>query len=128
MSLATWMKDSNIQDKFFYNLKIPGTHNSGSYNIDTKNPLQSEFNNFIPANYLFPCIFKGWTKCQSVNIFEQLESGVRYLDIRISLYNEEIYVSHSFCGLPLTNILDDVVRFYEKYGNSEICVCNIKKL
>ncbi|OUM57080.1 Non-catalytic module family DOC2, partial [Piromyces sp. E2] len=56
---------------------IPGTHDSGTCNV---NIFEAE-----------------WTRTQSLNIKEQLENGIRYLDIRLTIDEEEpnnIYLSH----------------------------------
>ena len=80
MSSAKWMQDLNVMNKSFYELQIPGTHNSATNYINAWNPLQSEFSKYSPAYFIFPFIFTAWTKCQNLTIFEQLTFGVRYLD------------------------------------------------
>ncbi|WP_237481364.1 phosphatidylinositol-specific phospholipase C [Lichenibacterium dinghuense] len=61
-SMTDWMssidKDTNVID-----MSIPGTHDSGAYNITA-----------FPSN---------WIKTQTLNLKQQLEAGIRFLDIRL---------------------------------------------
>jgi hypothetical protein len=58
----------------FGDLTLPGTHNSGAYNI------------------IHP--FSAWIECQYWPIDRQLQYGIRTLDIRICLDGSMLYVSH----------------------------------
>ena len=127
MISAKWMKNLKLLDKCYFELKIPGTHNSATKYINAMNPLQSQFGKYSPAFYIVPCIFSAWTRCQNLTIYEQLVAGVRFIDIRVTATNNNIVVSHSFCGILLKDVLDDMTKFYKNYGTSEICVLSIKR-
>lgn len=65
----------NLDDSLLISdMTIPGTHDSGA--------LHS--------------IFDVAGKCQDLNIKQQLKVGVRFLDIRLRLKNNELEVVHSF--------------------------------
>lgn len=70
--MNAWMKalpdNINIAD-----ITLPGTHNSCTRNVD----------------------IKYFTKCQDMSIYEQLQAGVRLLDIRIELDGDNIKTVHS---------------------------------
>jgi len=71
---AKWM--SLLDRKLKINeINIPGTHDSGTYNVAiVKSPI---------------------AQTQYLNIKEQLENGIKYLDIRLSLDDEKnVYLSH----------------------------------
>lgn len=57
-----------------------GSHNSMSY---------------LPPKNLWGKITRPWNKCQDKNIREQYESGVRYFDIRINLYDDRWHFVHN---------------------------------
>jgi len=91
-------------------INIPGTHDSGSYNIDKDG---------LPILNLF----RGWWgKTQNLDIYEQLIHGIRYFDIRIETNSDkEIYISHG--GLNcinkktgnlyyLSDVFDEVIEFF----------------
>lgn len=67
----TWMGDFfQDEDTVFSKMKIiPTTHNSGA--VHSKNP--------------WLCLPWQWAKCQSVSIYEQLNMGIRCLDLRLRL-------------------------------------------
>lgn len=85
-----WMQ--NLPENALLNtLTIPGTHDSG-------------------ALYSFAGVAG---KCQSVPIDQQLKMGVRFLDIRLKLVNNQLNVVHSFADQKLTlkDALADMVSF-----------------
>jgi len=102
---ALWMKrlpDSrNINE-----LSIPGTHDSGA--------LHS--------------IGDVAGKCQSITIENQLNIGVRFLDIRLQLKNDELVVVHSFVDqrLSFSKVLYQITRFI-KDNPSEFLIISLKE-
>ena len=100
-----WMK--NIDDSVLINdLSIPGTHDSGAMHS----------------------IFDVAGKCQEMNIQNQLNIGVRFLDIRLQLVKDELQVVHSFVkqDLDFVSVLEDINEFITSY-NSEFLIVSIKK-
>ncbi len=67
-----WMRDLP-DDVNICDITLPGTHNSCARNVD----------------------FKYFTKCQNMRIYEQLQAGIRLLDIRIELDGDTIKTVHS---------------------------------
>ena len=65
-----WQYQRFIGHKKFTDLILPGTHDSGTYDMVT-------------------VVGRGWTKCQNLCIREQLEAGARVLDLRIGFQNSE---------------------------------------
>ncbi|KNC75633.1 hypothetical protein SARC_11848, partial [Sphaeroforma arctica JP610] len=67
--LANWMSNNSetLQYKHIKELHLPGSHNSASHTINT--------------------ITRQLSKCQNVSISEQLDMGVRYLDLRVGNYS-----------------------------------------
>ena len=100
-----WMKE--LDDSMALNeIYIPGTHDSGS--------LYS----FLGVS----------GKCQSYDIEQQLEMGIRFFDIRLQLRNDSLAVVHAFVDQNLTfdEVLNSFKAFLEK-NPSEFLVVSIKQ-
>ena len=78
--MKKWMSNLNNDNKWTSINIIPSTHNSGAIH-----PLKK-----------YKCIQWFWAKCQNHSIKSQLNMGVRGLDIRLTIDDDKIYVSHTF--------------------------------
>eukprot|EP01084_Bolivina_argentea_P161488 281100_1 len=87
-------------------LYIPGSHDSATYSI---NGLGSE-----------------WSRAQSLNILQQLNVGIRFLDFRVMSKNNTIYVSHRFQGGLFEDCLVQIKRFLS-VNKTEIVLMEVKK-
>ena len=87
-------------------LTLPGTHDSGA--------LHS--------------IADVAGKCQSLSVREQLKIGVRFLDIRLQLVDNELRVVHSFVDQLTTfeDVLADLIHFIRE-NESEFLIVSIKE-
>lgn len=100
-----WMSkvsdDVNILD-----LSIPGTHDSGAQHS----------------------IADVAGKCQDLSTSSQLEIGVRFLDLRLQLVNDEFRVVHSFVDqdLKFKTVVEYLYSFIKNY-NSEFLIISIKE-
>lgn len=97
-----WMKsiDSDITlDK----LNIPGTHDSGTY---TAGALDGA----------------GMVKTQSLSIYEQLNEGIRYLDIRCRHIDNKFTIHHGmvYLNLNFDGVLEQCKRFLQE--NPQECI------
>jgi 1-phosphatidylinositol phosphodiesterase len=108
--LESWMKELH-NDWPLTVLSIPGTHNS-------------------PTCYTaLPSV-----RCQSVGVPEQLQNGVRFLDIRVSAEpdNDTLTLVHSVFPISLTgskyfgDMCNDIYEFLEKYP-SETVIMSVKR-
>lgn len=100
-----WMK--NIDNStLLTSLSIPGSHDSGA--------LHS--------------IADLAGKCQDLSIYEQLQAGVRFFDIRLKQYNDNLKVVHGFVDqkLSFSSVLKDFSNFLNLYP-SEGLIVSIKK-
>ncbi len=82
-------------------MSFAGSHDSGAYEVK-----------HVPA-YL-----KAWARCQCLSIFEQLESGIRFLDLRMrpvenpeKYCNTKWWVAHRFLCVPFQTVLDHIQTF-----------------
>lgn len=100
-----WMK--NLSDNTLISeMIIPGTHDSGAMHS----------------------LFDVSGKCQDMKISDQLKIGVRFLDIRLQLLNNELVVVHSFVdqNLKFSKVLN-VVDSFLKENSSEFIIMSIKE-
>lgn len=102
---VTWMKNIN-DNTLITEMAIPGSHDSGA----TRS------------------LFDVSGKCQDLDISKQLNIGVRFLDIRLKLLNNELVVVHSFVDqkLKFNKVLDDINDFITK-NKSEFLIISIKE-
>eukprot|EP00833_Pecoramyces_ruminatium_P012030 jgi/Orpsp1_1/1186062/evm.model.c7180000096705.1 len=117
---AYWMNYINENLKL-NEINIPGTHNSGTFNIDKS-----------PDDLKIVSLFKNeYGKTQNLNISDQLLNGIRYLDIRLASDDyDNIYISHGkhTCyndnheGLYLTEVLNDCVNFLINHPSETIII------
>lgn len=110
----TWMSYIN-NNKRIRSLSIPGTHQSCSI-----------------EGCLFPwqceTFFGQWTYTQDKNIKNQLELGIRYLDIRLRHINDSfaLHQGPCFLNMNLFDVLNEVIDFLEAYP-SETVLLRIKE-
>lgn len=101
MDLECWMgcvKDS-IQDKKLSHIVIPGSHDSGSYCINSHSKRTYLLPNLGSClNPLVDIVGAPWAKTQPYSIAVQLKMGVRYIDLRVFLDTDinEFFLVHSF--------------------------------
>lgn len=92
-------------------LSIPGTHDTGAEvgNYSNFNPL--------PAA----------ADCQDAEVYDQLVSGVRFLDLRVTLKPEPPFWKLHHAGYEyrwLSNVLDEITFFLDRYP-SETVLCRL---
>lgn len=108
--LDGWM--SELRDEWpLPSLSVPGTHNS-------------------PTCYTaLPSV-----RCQAVGVPEQLQNGVRFMDVRVSASKDDdrLALVHSVFPISLTgtkwfgDMLEDVYRFLDEHG-SETVIISLKR-
>ena len=100
-----WMKEVD-DNTLITNMSIPGSHDSGATHS----------------------IFDVAGKCQDLSIKTQLTIGVRFLDLRLQLVNNEFKIVHSFVDqkLKFSKVLNDIDNFLSKY-DSEFIIMSIKE-
>jgi hypothetical protein len=85
-------------------LFLPGTHDSGSYNIGVLSEITLDYQSgwVVLASYVD--LAQGWARSQSGSVLDQLNAGIRYLDLRLS---NGYFVSPIVPGLPIIMIQPD---------------------
>ncbi|KAI0206407.1 phosphatidylinositol-specific phospholipase C [Astrocystis sublimbata] len=109
-NLSSWMRE--VRDEYpLTALSIPGTHNSPTCHLA------------LPS-----------VRCQAVGVREQLDNGVRYLDIRVSVSSEDtsLVLVHSAFPISLTGNkyfkdLVDVIYSFLDANPSEAIIMSVKR-
>jgi len=142
---SRWMSTPKIQAKTLSQLKIPGTHNSGSYGL-TRNLSQIIYGNIkflwslstdtAPANGQLPFskdkIYVGrilldyvidtalrMSISQNRSIRQQLDDGIRFFDLRVYYDTDgSFYIQHGLRGPELNGILAQVRSFLDDHSTS----------
>ncbi|XP_078220540.1 PI-PLC X domain-containing protein 1 isoform X2 [Callithrix jacchus] len=78
-----------LWDVPLHHLSIPGSHDTMTYCLNKKSPIsQGESRLLQMLNRWIPCITRPvvlkWSVTQVLDVTEQLDAGVRYLDLRIA--------------------------------------------
>ncbi|MDP1992397.1 MAG: 6-bladed beta-propeller [Syntrophales bacterium] len=168
---ASWMKDiaasGALGSKPLTTLLIPGTHDTGTYNITVSSDMADDgnFNGekavtditgkttewcdkeswckysvgkllhtlVDPINKTAVGIAKSiqapWSKSQDETVLQQLQGGVRFLDLRVqALGKNNFAIVHSMVSVAINDILDDIVTFCNDPASSrEIILLSITK-
>ena len=93
-SQSAWMKTLPKSTKL-RSLALVGTHNSNTYNLNTK-------------------LLLTFSRCQKFTVFEQLLLGVRYLDIRYCMNEEKFLKSLNLTENHLISLLKAEKKDYKR--------------
>jgi hypothetical protein len=106
-----------------------GSHNSGTYKFNFDISFwnnDSKWELLRKTAKLLPCIRNkiiSISKCQNLTILEQLYLGINFLDFRISQSNDIFYISHTFCCMPLIDVLEQIkIYLDEMYSDIDIII------
>jgi hypothetical protein len=105
---ANWMSTNQdkLKDIQIKNLRLIGSHNSGSYSISM--------------------IGDSYSVCQNISIYYQLYGGVRYLDLRVGNYKDKIKLGHEIhYGYDSIEALKEIAEFLKDYPK-EILIIKIR--
>ena len=102
-----WMSRIS-DDKLISELSIPGTHDTMAYNPDLK--------------------FLNITRTQTISLENQLNIGIRYLDIRLTNQSDRFDINHGaiYLGYNFTDVLETVEEFLNA-NPSETIVMRLKQ-
>ncbi|OUS27602.1 hypothetical protein A9Q99_14260 [Gammaproteobacteria bacterium 45_16_T64] len=126
ISTQDWMsqiysnQDINLRD-----LVIPGTHDSGTYGITASSDVSLGSETWF-YQFAKPVV-AGWSKTQACNIAQQLDGGIRYLDLRLEWHKDQVWIVHGMFSDTLENVLQDIGTFSEAHPQ-EIVILDFQEL
>ena len=153
-----------IENQKLNYIALPGTHDSGTYNINGNSAFADDGNPHPCKQYVSntgddiehwlkdklgdrlggktyndvvkplvndvynDCndIQADWSRSQTKGIYDQLNDGIRYIDLRVLQDNGAFYVIHSLVSINIDTALKDIKRFYSNPDNNkEILILDI---
>jgi len=124
LDFSRWMENlpNEKQLCFLKDLVIPGSHDSGTFFLDQQLEIgpdePASIQNLVSIFGKFAkSVLYNWSVTQSLNIYQQLKAGIRYLDLRVA-YREtdsELRIVHGLYGCPISEILEDIQKFTEEH-------------
>ncbi|BFZ10763.1 hypothetical protein BsWGS_13802 [Bradybaena similaris] len=129
MKTETWMSSlpSSLQNLPLTELTIPGTHNSGTFSCCTT--LAPDADSAIKKLTEIPimgCFIESvihrWAQCQRLTFTQQLLSGVRYFDLRVSTKpdSDEFFLVHTLYATKVSQLIEDVKSFLDSYSQEVV--------
>ncbi|KAM3724367.1 PI-PLC X domain-containing protein [Dirofilaria immitis] len=120
--MTDWMSElpAAARDKPIMTLAIPGSHLSGTCNLKEDSeitPDQTWCVRVLDSNDMIRRAVYNWSKVQTMSITQQLEAGIRFLDIRVAYVNESIYVVHGLRAMEIRDLfkrVDDFLSLHPK--------------
>jgi hypothetical protein len=138
---ATWMADTTqrIGNVPLCRVALPGTHDSGTYGMTTQSALDP-YNEGARARVVeaanrvaqqrgtsaVPLILR-WSQAQDLSIGDQLNAGIRYLDLRVSLVDSTYVLGHVLICGTLEHALQQVLTFTQQHP-SELIIVDVNHL
>jgi len=144
---TTWMSNAQIQNLTFGALRIPGTHDSGSYSLELSlSQIKYDEIKFLwsldpgtaPSDGNWPwaggkyyvgkelytrimTVVKAISVAQDQNTLQQLNGGIRYFDLRVyyDTSTNDFHVQHGLRGSKLSEIFDQVRQFIQQHPTSQ---------
>jgi hypothetical protein len=133
---SRWMEDLSpfIEKRPLNRIALPGTHDSGTSTLSRDSAISRDASSTIWNAGLTPGIKSrvyDWALAQNLSVADQLQSGIRYLDIRVldnrlvetfdqdkaiadEAREKQIFIVHSMFGARIEVILDQVEAFLSK--------------
>lgn len=133
---ATWMADmmQQIGDVPLCRVTLPGTHDSGTYPMTTRSALDP-YNEGARLRVVMAAervaqqrgtstrpLIVDWSKAQDLSITDQLQAGIRYLDLRVSLVDSTYVLGHVLVCGTLDDALQQVLMFTQQNPGELIIV------
>lgn len=126
--LEYWM--TNLPDELrkisIIYLAIPGSHNSFTNTIDSSSEISPDAEEILQFLKIFgritQAIMAPWARCQHYNATLQLNTGIRYFDLRLSTRenDEKLYFVHSQFADTIIPILTEIRDFLDTHPHEVV--------
>lgn len=138
-----WMQlTPGLMAKTLREITLPGTHDSGAYwlNEAQRGPDYND-QGFSTTWWQDVALWLGGSdedeiknevandvsRAQDRTLLEQLNGGIRYFDLRVTIRGGVFYTYHGLLGQPLTALLQDIRTFMER-SEAELVVVDVSHL
>lgn len=130
---ARWMSvdAAVVYPRTLRQLTLPGTHDSGAYQLTTQLMPDPRFPSPWAAAALALAerlhvpvdrIITPWALTQTLDVAAQLRAGYRYVDLRAGWNGSHWCAHHAEVGTPVVTILRDVARFMAEQPGEVVVV------
>ncbi|WDV45751.1 hypothetical protein PV797_20000 [Clostridiaceae bacterium M8S5] len=124
-----WMGNSSdaIKNLALNKLSLPGTHDSGTYELFTDEIYNvNDFTGIAPT--IAGPIIRAMAVTQNANIYTQLLEGNRYIDLRFAKDQKgRIRIVHTVFGNSATNVFEQIATFLNNNPN-EVVIIDIQSI
>ncbi|VDN04694.1 unnamed protein product [Thelazia callipaeda] len=125
--MANWMSELPVaaRDKPLMTLAIPGSHLSGTCSLKEDGeitPDQAWCVRVLNSNDMIRKAVYNWSKVQTMSIREQLENGVRFLDVKVAYINESFYVVNGLRSMEVRDLFRRVDEFLSLHPKEVVLV------
>ncbi|XP_053563719.1 PI-PLC X domain-containing protein 1 [Bombina bombina] len=134
-----WMSQlpEKLWDIPLNNLSIPGSHDTMSYCLDKNSPVDPKSPAMLCVLEKFaPCVARSiilkWSTTQVLNVCEQLNAGIRYLDLRIAPRPNDPsltlnFVHGLFTSVTVEETLQEILQWLQSHPR-EVIILACKNL
>lgn len=128
-----WMEAAydKIKDKTLAELCLPGTHDSGTYQLfdilapDATAIIRELWNKArVGGATGIGEFIKGMAVTQTKTFYQQFDAGVRYIDLRVCVMDGKFYTCHSLRGNLISMLMQDVRKFLDE-NQKEVLVFKV---
>ena len=128
---ANWMRDLNsvIGDRPLARLRIPGTHDAGTFSIPRRGAVVADAQGDtgttqfegVPEDFVL-----GAQITQDRTFTQQFDDGIRYLDFRLVCDPEGMFIVHTFRGAPVEEALAEIASWSSAHPD-EVIFLDVQK-
>lgn len=126
---AHWMADvfADRPDAQLGHILLPGAFNSSSYACEVDNGMSPDAPEVVQALWSSDdddnrARVVGWARTQDRSIGQQLEDGIRFIEINVTLKDGVVTTWHSVYGVPLAEVLDELVAYAAAWPDEVVLV------
>lgn len=134
---ANWMafRAPKIAQKTLNRIVLPGSHDAGAYELSNEFAPEEDGYNLVKQfeslgmETIMAFFIQPWLLTQNRTMYEQLNDGVRYVDLRVAyhLATNDFYIVHGYYGHKLSTVLRQIARFMRE-NPCEVIIINLKNL
>lgn len=132
-----WMEQlaPYIEDRPITGIFLPGSHDSATYKLEDKFGKKQDITNqlnvlrYALVGFGVTKIARNWAKAQGRSVAQQLDDGVRFLDLRV-IYRDskkDFYTVHGLYGPSLNDVLSQINKFLQQ-NPKEIIIIQVGDL
>lgn len=126
-----WMADlaPQIGGRPLSELRVPGTHDAGTFSISRTDPVLSDAQNDAGTEQfegIPPLRIADYIYTHDKTFSEQLDLGIRYLDFRLTCDADGMFIVHVFRGEPIADALDEIATWAREHP-AEVVFLDVQK-